>query len=162
MKKNHDSRFQTMRHIETVRNYLNVFIKDLLVRGEKHDQSKLENPELSLFNEHSCHLRTTTYGSDEYYESLEKMKPAIEHHYAHNKHHPEHFKDGVLDMTLIDLIEMLVDWKSSTLRHNDGNILRSLEINKERFNIPDPLYRILENTIDWMENQEVYHRAEQS
>lgn len=162
MKKNHDSRFSTLRHMECVRNYLNLFIREFLARGEHHDQSKLEDPELSLFNEYTDHLRTVTYGSEDYYTTLEKMKPAIEHHYSCSRHHPEHYKNGMLGMNLIDLVELICDWKASSLRHNDGNILRSLEINKERFDIPEPLYQILENTVQWMDDKDVFHKGDQS
>ena len=40
----------TMRHIEKVRNYLNVVIINLLDRAERHDQSKFENTAKALFN----------------------------------------------------------------------------------------------------------------
>jgi hypothetical protein len=43
--------FDTMRHIERVRNLLNIFVADLLERGEKHDQTKLEPPEVGPFTE---------------------------------------------------------------------------------------------------------------
>ncbi len=49
-------------------------------------------------------------------------------------------------MTLIDLIEMLVDWKAASERHNDGNILKSIEKNSSRFNMGVQLCRIFENT----------------
>lgn len=38
----------TFRHIEKVRNYLQRFIKNLLDRGERHDQTKLSSPEVEL------------------------------------------------------------------------------------------------------------------
>ena len=50
-------------------------------------------------------------------------------------------------MTLIDLIEMLCDWKAATLRHADGGILKSIEYNKKRFGISDELCQILKNTV---------------
>jgi hypothetical protein len=37
------------------------------------------------------------------------MAPALKHHYENNRHHPEHFKNNIDDMNLIDLIEMLCD-----------------------------------------------------
>ena len=43
------SQFMTMRHIETVRNYLGACIRELLARQEQHDQSKLETPEVEMF-----------------------------------------------------------------------------------------------------------------
>ena len=49
-------------------------------------------------------------------------------------------------MTLIDIIEMFCDWKASTLRHNDGNLLKSIEVNAERFNMDGQLTAILMNT----------------
>ena len=119
-----DPDFKTLRHIETVRNFLNLCIKELLVRQEKHDQSKLESPEIEYYEKITEKLRGVTYNSPEYKKFLEEIKPALEHHYRENRHHPEHFKNGILDMNLIDLIEMLCDWKSSSLRHNDGNILK--------------------------------------
>lgn len=79
----------TFRHIERVRNLLNDCVLELLHRGELHDQSKLEAPEVSVFTEFTAKLAGSTYGSDEYKELLAKMKPALDHHYAKNRHHPE-------------------------------------------------------------------------
>ena len=53
-------------------------------------------------------------------------------------------------MTIIDLIEMLCDWKAATMRHNDGNIRKSIEINAKRFNIDSQLTKMLENTVKEM------------
>lgn len=80
----------TFRHIERVRNLLNRCISELLKRGEKHDQSKLEEPEVELFTEYTPKLAKCTYGSDEYKHFLEELKPALEHHYSNNRHHPEY------------------------------------------------------------------------
>ena len=138
--------FVTFRHIERVRNLLNDFVRDLLKRGEFHDQSKLEPPEVALFTEMTSKLAECTYGSDEYKGYLKKLGPALEHHYAKNAHHPEHYKQGVNDMSLNDLVEMLVDWKAASERHNDGNILKSIEKNADRFSLSPQLVKILENT----------------
>lgn len=51
-------------------------------------------------------------------------------------------------MSKIDLLEMLCDWKAATLRHNDGDIRKSVEINQERFGYSDELKQILLNTLD--------------
>lgn len=50
-------------------------------------------------------------------------------------------------MSLIALLEMLCDWKAASERHDTGDILRSLDINKERFGISDQLDSILRNTV---------------
>lgn len=140
--------FDTLSHICKVRDYLNICIVELLKRGELHDQSKMENPELDLFVEFTDKLAKTTYGSEEYEANKAAMQPAIDHHYANNRHHPEHFKDGINDMTLIDLLEMFCDWKAASERHNDGNIRKSIEINGKRFGMSEQLIGIFENTVD--------------
>jgi len=85
--------FHTMRHMERVRNNLNKFVSELLVRGEKHDQTKLDSPEVELFTEYTPKLAECEYGSEEYKEHLEGLKPALDHHYAKNRHHTEHFPE---------------------------------------------------------------------
>jgi DNA-binding response OmpR family regulator len=55
---------------------------------------------------------------------------------------------GLNGMDLLDLMEMMADWKASTLRNKDGDISKSLEINKKRFGISDQLFDILNNTIN--------------
>ena len=140
--------YDTMRHIERVRNLLNVCVKDLIKRGELHDQTKLASPEVELFTEYTPKLAGCTYGSPEYQSFLKAIKPALDHHYAHNRHHPEHHKNGIEDMNLLDIVEMLCDWKAASERHNDGNIRKSIEINANRFNMSPQLVKILENTAD--------------
>lgn len=140
--------FVTMRHIERVRNLINIMVIELLNRGMKHDQSKLEPPEVSGFTKYTPDLSGTSYDSQEYKDNKKLLADALAHHYANNRHHPEHHKRGVDDMNLIDLLEMFVDWKAASERHNDGNIRKSIEINADRFGLSPQLVRILENTVD--------------
>jgi hypothetical protein len=137
---------ETEAHIRAVAGNINDFIKELLNRAEVHDASKLQDPELEGFAEASL-LGNIEYGSDAYKASMAKLKPIIEHHYANNRHHPEHWPNGVNDMTLIDLLEMLADWKAATARNKNGNIRKSIELNAERFKISTQLREILENTV---------------
>lgn len=139
---------ETFRHIERVRNLLNRCAVELLTRGELHDQSKLTRPEVAVFAEFTPKLGASTYGSEEYDGFRRAMKPALDHHYANNRHHPEHFPDGVNEMNLLDVLEMICDWKAASERHNDGNIRRSIEVNADRFGLSPQLVRILENTAD--------------
>lgn len=139
----------TLRHIERVRNLINLVVIELLKRGELHDQSKLVEPEVIGFTEHTSKLNSKTYLSPDYMNSINgELKPTLEHHYANNRHHPNHFKNGIEDMNLIDIIEMLLDWKAASERHNDGNIRKSIEGNANRFNISPQLVTIFENTAD--------------
>ena len=134
-------------HIAQVRENLTLVVKDLIDRGNSHDQSKLESPELEIFGDHSEELGKLEYGSKEYTENLELIKPAIDHHYSKNRHHPEHWPNGLNDMTLIDLIEMICDWKAATQRNKNGNIRKSIEFNAERYKISPQLRKIFENTV---------------
>lgn len=157
-----DQRFKTFRHIETVRNFLNTVIKELLHRQENHDQSKFELEERERFDVYTPKLREITFGSEEYFQCLKEIKPALDHHYSKNRHHPEYFDNGILGMNLIDLIEMVVDWKSSTMRHNDGDVYNSIEINQKRFGYSDELKQIFINTAKWIDSTSTFHKAEES
>ena len=156
------SRFKTLRHIETVRNFLNSVIHELMNRQELHDQSKLEDPEVEIFEEYTPKLRDITYGSEEYRQCMKEMRPAIDHHNRMNPHHPEHFGNGIKGMSLIDLIEMLCDWKAAGLRHNDGDILKSIEMNQERFGYSDDLKAVMVNTAIFLNDSNTWHKAEES
>lgn len=142
---------ETQKHIENARKYLHRIIVALLERGEKHDKSKLENPELEGFTKFTSKLANTTYGSDEYKHYIEDMMPFLNHHYGYNRHHPEHFPEGIDGMNLVDLVEMFCDWKAATLRHNDGNLLLSIETNIKRFHISPQLASIFKNTAELFE-----------
>lgn len=50
------------------------------------------------------------------------------------------------EMNLVQIIELIADWKAASERHNDGNIMKSIKINAQKFNIDPQLVRILENT----------------
>ena len=143
----YDSEGDTLQHIATVRNMVDEVVNELLIRAQMHDASKLISPEKETFDEFTPKLKGSTYGSDEYKEFLARMKPALDHHYANNRHHPEHFEDGVEGMDLVDLIEMVCDWKAATLRHDNGDIHVSLGINATRFGIAQALVTIINNTI---------------
>lgn len=144
---NFDSRPDTFIHIRHVQRLLNRVIGVLLRRSESHDSSKVEEPEVSVFDEFTPKLRDSTYSSDEYNEFLKNMKEqGLNHHYAFNPHHPEFYEDGIEGMSLIDLIEMICDWKAATLRHDDGDLMHSIEINQDRFGYSDQLKQILINT----------------
>lgn len=144
---------ETMKHIEKVRKYLKVFTDKITNRGIEHDKVKLESPEVEIFAEFTPKLAGTTYGSEEYNTYLKEMKVALDHHYANCRHHPEHFAKGINEMNLIDLIEMLADWKAASERQNNGNILKSIEMNAQRFGYDDQLKQILLNTVRMLEEQ---------
>lgn len=159
----YDSRPDTYDHIGKVWKYVSRAIVNLLDRAEVHDASKLVSPEVEMFDEFTPKLRDLVFGSDEYRATTKAMGAALEHHYQANSHHPEHFENGIAGMSLLDLIEMLCDWKAASERHSnrpqmpaaagraeapkyDSNIMRSIGLNQERWGYTDELRSILENT----------------
>jgi hypothetical protein len=142
---------ETEKHRQEVAQILDCIASELTRRGACHDQSKLEEPESWLFEEYGPRLKKIEYNGPEYKLYLKKFKTAVDHHYSQNRHHPEHFDNGIEGMTLQDLLEMLADWKAATMRNKNGNILKSLEVNAERFGISAQLLRILENTVKTLE-----------
>ena len=142
----YDSIKDTLLHIKRVNELLLQFTKEIIDRAIQHDNSKLQEPEKPLFDKMTPLLKGLTYGSDDYKKALDELKPALDHHYANNSHHPEHYKNGIDDFTLVDLVEMFIDWKAASERHDDGDIFRSIEINKNRFGISEQLCKIFKNT----------------
>lgn len=142
---------ETRKHIMKVHHFINCIIFALLERAETHDDSKLRPPELEVFTEYTPKLKNTTYGSDEYKGYLKEMKVALDHHNSVNRHHPEYHDKLVNGMNLVDVIEMFCDWKAASLRHDDGDIVKSIGINKSRFNISPQLVDIFRNTVEIFE-----------
>ena len=141
-----DSRLETTKHILRVKDLLREFREILQQRGIDHDESKLKNPEKDAFDIMTEKLKSSTYGSEAYKQMLKDLQPTLDHHYANNSHHPEHYSNGIDDMDLFDIVEMFVDWKAASERHEDGNIYKSIDINKDRFKISDQLYQIFKKT----------------
>ena len=153
---------ETLKHIRMVSKYLARFAAELMKRAEVHDQSKLEAPERQIFAEYTPKLKGSTYNSPEYKQLLKEMHVALDHHYENNRHHPEHhqFLAGAPDMmvsypiakmNLIDIVEMFADWLAATKRHDNGDIMKSIEINEKRFNVPDQLSDVFHNTVGVLE-----------
>ncbi len=142
-----DSRHDTIDHITKVRARLVEFQVLLDTRAALHDRSKLEEPEKSGYDRLTVALKDIVYGTDEYRAALAEAKPVIDHHYAYNSHHPEHYPNGIAGMSLLDIVEMLCDWKAASERTKQGSIAQSLVHNKQRFGIDDQLAAILENTV---------------
>jgi len=142
----YDSTAETLTHIKRVNELLLFAAKELMDRAVRHDASKLLAPEKHCFDVITPRLKSTTYGSDEYKQTLEEFRSVIDHHQKNNSHHPEFYENGINGFDLFDLIEMFFDWKAASERHPDGDIMKSIQTNKERFGYSDQLAEIMENT----------------
>lgn len=140
-----DSEAETRKHIARVNQLLLCAINELSIRAVTHDASKLTDAEKPFFDEEAPKLKKLEFGSEEYKESLTRLKPALDHHYANNSHHPQFYENGIDGMDLFDLLEMMCDWKAAGERTPGGDILDSIEKNTDRFGISPQLVSILKN-----------------
>jgi len=148
MDKSYSSKIKTIEHINNVSDGLSIIIAELESRSLLHDISKLEPPELEYFDKYTPMLKQLEYGSDEYKQALKDLKPALDHHYKHNRHHPENHTNGIDGMNIVDIVEMFVDWYAATKRTKNGDIHKSIDISAKRFGICPQLVNILKNSID--------------
>ncbi|HEY4033961.1 MAG TPA: DUF5662 family protein [Ktedonobacteraceae bacterium] len=135
-----------IKHRALVAEHILTITADLNKRAVHHDDSKFSPEEYDAYEEAFPNLQKYAYGTEEFRAELRKIKPAIEHHYQENDHHPEHFEAGISQMNLIEIIEMVCDWVAASER-SQTDLLKGLEINKERFKINDQLYCIIKNTV---------------
>ncbi len=175
-----DSKSATLEHISNVNRIGAKFVVALKNRLIVHDKSKLRQPEKKYLDLHTVSLYGSTYMSDEYKKTLQEMSPGLKHHYSHNDHHPQFFKQWVcatclgkyigpelpdtcscgdnrftvlpdiFQMSILAITEMLIDWCAAVERHADGDILTSIEKNQKRFGYGDELKQILINTVKEM------------
>lgn len=141
---------QVWPHIYHVQLFLIRVIEQIHVRLFHHDLSKLSRPEVTAFAKCAEQLETTDPSTLEHKRASNEMKKAIEKHYASNRHHPEHFESGINGMNLIDLIEMLCDWKALSLL-GEVTAQEFLDDAADRYGINDQLYNVLANTLAEMD-----------
>lgn len=132
---------ETLEHNITVQKNLGKLSSSLEARSTTHDASKLSLDEFEGFVGVKLIARKFPYGSKQYEESLKDNK-AIELHFSRNPHHPEHYPNGMADMSLLDIIEMVCDWKATNevrLRKQATEISweDSLGVQRKRFDLTD-------------------------
>ena len=132
-------------HVSRVKAHIDNFIYLLNGRAANHDKSKLEDPvEKAMFDYWTPELRTRVFGSDEYKSALDGMGEGVRLHYKANRHHPEHYENGVNDMTLIDVMEMLADWMAAAERAGKPV---DLDHAAERFGLSVQVVKIMANQL---------------
>lgn len=123
--------------------------KNVVERAYRHDESKLGEIEFPHYANTIEEFENCPFGTIEHSQAKEKLGIALEHHYKNNRHHPEHFSNGIEDMNLIDVLEMICDWKAATQNYPSsiGNISNSVEILSEKYKISPQLKLIIYNTL---------------
>jgi len=137
----------TILHISEVQENLEIIAGELRQRGFAHDRTKLQQLEFDGFVSTREKFKKANYGSPEYQECVELTKPAVEHHYANNRHHTGYHKNGINDMTFIDIIEMIADWRAAARRSPDKTLQDTLNYAFKKYKIEPQLQGIFLNTL---------------
>lgn len=136
------------KHQRTVRKRLSHFSTILQSRAFIHDESKLQEPEYSLWKQMDEEPRYP-YGTKEYISKLDRWQHLFRMHWndSRNRHHPEHFTNPITEMDLMDMIEMLCDWLGykEVLSYTEASKL--VDSQCKRFNFPDEFRYLLLNTL---------------
>ncbi len=133
------------KHKLILRGVLYNLANQLKERADNHDNSKYDKEEKEVFESIDNIKREDFDSYEEYYNCTKPLiQKALDHHYAKNRHHPEHFEHSVEDMNLLDILEMVVDWDSSAS-------CRGTELDTDysfkRFKITPQLQKIILNTL---------------
>lgn len=118
-----------LQHISTVQALLRKVANRLLERADLHDLSKLTKDELGGM----IRISQNKFSSPEYVDAL--ASPVVKCHWSRNSHHPEHFASGFKDMGVLDVIEMVCDWKVANILHGHLGWEESMDIMAERLHL---------------------------
>lgn len=132
-------------HRDLMRKNMHNFIAKFQERAIMHDLSKLFTDEFEGFVEADSQTVWAKYGTPEYIEQVKKNK-GIQLHWQRNTHHPEywqiesttgcHLPDGHKDMPFLDILEMVIDWKSAAETYKT-DFQESIEYSIKRFNFDE-------------------------
>ena len=147
MEKTFDFLCETLLHMSEVKENLETISSELKKRGLAHDRTKLQEIEFDAFVSTRDKFKKANYGSKEYQECIDKVKPAVDHHYENNRHHTGYHKNGINDMNLIDLMEMLADWKAAARRSPDKSLEDTLDYAFKKYGIGEQLGNMIRNTL---------------
>ena len=136
-----------IQHIQWLMEGMAWVQQQIMKRMLTHDRSKIGPEELDAYAEVVPGFKNFTYGTPEHKAHGDKLGPAWQHHTEHNKHHVEHFEHGISDMTLIDLIEMVCDWRAAALRSGTWDYETSLTMFVKNSKVMSPqIVSIIRNT----------------
>jgi len=108
-------------HQHRVRGELNNVILDFVKRSQEHDMDKLLDERVAnVYEEHFTTLKTIEFGTEEYYNYERKNFASAHEIHAQNRHHFYSFRNTTTKPNLSDLIEAMIDIRSSMEQYN-GN-----------------------------------------
>lgn len=138
----------TLSHIEKVQFFMRQSRINLQIRAIHHDRSKFSPEEAITYAKVVPEFKLYDYGSPEYDAVGDKLSQAWIHHESNNDHHPGFHKNGVDDMNLFMVLEMLCDWKAASMRNPNQDFKESLKLNIDKYNIGAALGEMLIKTAE--------------
>lgn len=138
-------------HKDGVKTYLEIISMLLNARALTHDNSKSSDEEYKYYKMANSVNRNDFKTYEEY---MDYIKPTLDkglkHHYENNRHHPEFFDNGIDDMNLIDIMEMIADWCIS-IKQNGKDLYEEIEYNFDKYNVSEQLKKIIINTYKYID-----------
>lgn len=108
---------------------------ELAQRCSTHDHSKLIMDEVLYF----IKLQSTSENGIPNGVLTEEQRLLIELHWKSNRHHPEHFSD-YHEMTDVDIMEMVVDWKARSCQFKTDFMKFVNTIPQDRFGFDEEFF----------------------
>jgi len=136
-----DTLAEILQHRAYVKANLDQIRAELEQLGDLHDLSKLDEEEFDAFCSTREDFKRANYGDALYKKCTERIKSAVERHYKLNRHHTGYHENGFADMDLIDILEMLADWKAASRRSPLLSFEDSLPKAFEMHNIPENMQK---------------------
>jgi hypothetical protein len=138
---------RNIKHRYYVSFFLMKLIEDLFLRSNVHDVSKHSDEEFEGFRKSIYYLKGPWGQENRPPEILEQLNESLQIHYKRNDHHPEHFENGMEDMDLVQLLELIADWRAAMIGQDNHDIDETIATGQERFGYPDFMAKILKNTL---------------
>ena len=142
-----------IQHTQWLMEGMSYVITNLLTRLLTHDRSKIGPDELDLYAKIVPGFKGLVYGTKEHEEHGKKLGPAWQAHCLDNRHHVEHFENGLHDMHLLDLIEMVCDWRAASLRSGKFDYETSVKQFANKNNVSHDLVTIIHNTCKMLSDE---------
>ena len=121
------------RHIMTVQLILRTLAREMLNRADAHDLSKLGPDEFGGMIAIDRIADKCGLNSPEYMAAL--SGGAIQLHVSRHSHHPEYHVSGVQNMSLLDIVEMVCDWKAANVLRGHPEWNESVRMMSERLGL---------------------------
>lgn len=137
-----------IKRILTHRLYLFIYMTKLALkifwRGVIHDRDKFHSVQIKAAMKANHLLKGLKFGTPEYKKVMNSVGFSVKYHQSRNSHHPEHYGSYGC-MSLLDLIEMFLDWQAATNAYKnrmEGKMNEVLSIQKERYGLSDEVIKI--------------------